>query len=67
MTIDVRGLKVGKVSGRVLTAPNMTAHNTFAKTDTVKPVRFTGTRRKGNTLSVKMPSKSVVVLTVEKS
>jgi len=62
VTIDVRGLKVTKVSGRVLTAPEMTTHNTFAKTDTVKPVQFTGTRREGNTLSVKMPSKSVVVL-----
>ncbi|MDP6491734.1 MAG: alpha-L-arabinofuranosidase C-terminal domain-containing protein, partial [Kiritimatiellia bacterium] len=62
VSIDVRGSKVAKVSGRVLTAPKMTAHNTFTKADAVKPEKFTGTRRRGNTLSVKMPSKSVVVL-----
>ncbi len=62
VSIDVRGSKVAKVRGRVLTAPKMTAHNTFTKTDAVKPEKFTGTRRRGNTLSVKMPSKSVVVL-----
>ena len=62
VSIDVRGSKVAKVSGRVLTAPKMTAHNTFTKADAVKPEKFTGTRRKGNMLSVTMPSKSVVVL-----
>jgi alpha-N-arabinofuranosidase len=59
---DVRGVKVSAVSGRLLTAPTMQAHNTFEDPDAVKPVNFTGARLSGGILHVELPSKSVVVL-----
>jgi alpha-N-arabinofuranosidase len=46
----------------VLTAPAMNAHNTFAAQDAVQPTVFGGAAVKGDTLEVKLPAKSVVVL-----
>ncbi len=59
---DIRGQHVSSVSGRVLTAPAMNAHNTFEQPNAVQPTPFTGARLSGSTLSVQLPSKSVVVL-----
>jgi alpha-N-arabinofuranosidase len=39
-------------------------HNTFDNPDNVKPVAFKGARLKGQTLEVKLPPFSVVVLEV---
>jgi alpha-L-arabinofuranosidase len=59
---DIRGVKVSTVSGRLLTAPTMQAHNTFEEPEAVKPVDFMGARLSGGMLTVELPSKSVVVL-----
>jgi alpha-N-arabinofuranosidase len=59
---DIRGVKVSTVSGRLLTAPTMQAHNTFEQPEAVKPVAFTGARLAGGMLNIELPSKSVVVL-----
>jgi alpha-N-arabinofuranosidase len=59
---DIRGVKVSTVSGRVLTAATMQAHNTFEDPTAVQPVAFTGARLSGGMLNVELPSKSVVVL-----
>jgi alpha-N-arabinofuranosidase len=59
---DIRGVKVSAVSGRVLTAATMQAHNTFEQPAAVQPVAFTGARLSGGMLKVELPSKSVVVL-----
>jgi alpha-N-arabinofuranosidase len=56
------GLTAKAVSGRVLTAPAVNAHNTFAEPDAVKPVPFTGATLAGETLTIALPAKSVVVL-----
>jgi alpha-L-arabinofuranosidase len=64
--LKFRGAAVAGVStGRVLTADAMQAHNTFDEPEAVKPEPFDGTEVSGNTLSVQMPSKSVVVLELE--
>lgn len=65
VAIELRGLKPSRVSGRILTAGDIDAHNTFEKPDTVKPVEFTGARLAGNGLEVRLPSKSVVALQLE--
>lgn len=52
------------VSGRVLTG-KMDAHNTFEKDDEVKPVEFAGATLEGDTLTVKLPTCSVVTLVVK--
>lgn len=53
------------VSGSILTADTMDAHNTFARPDAVKPAVFTGATLAGGKLDVDMPAKSVVVLTLQ--
>ena len=59
------GARAGGVSGRVLTAPSITAHNTFDAPETVKPVPFRGARLDGDSLRVELPAKSVVVLQLQ--
>jgi alpha-L-arabinofuranosidase len=49
----------------VLTGPAMNAHNTFAAPDAVKPATFDGASIKGDGLEVKLPAKSVVILTLK--
>ncbi len=64
LTTKVAGLKAGKVSGRVLTAAAMDAHNTFARPNAIQPTEFKA-QRKGDQIVANLPPKSVVVLTVE--
>ncbi len=49
-------------NGRILTAPELNRHNTFDHPDAVKPSPFDGAHVNGATLTVNLPSKSVVVL-----
>jgi alpha-N-arabinofuranosidase len=50
------------VSGSILTADAMDAHNTFDRPDAVKPASFKGAVLNGNQLDIAMPAKSLVVL-----
>jgi alpha-N-arabinofuranosidase len=59
---EVRGADVSQVSGQVLTADAINAHNTFEQPDAVRPAAFDGASLSGNTVTVNLPSKSVVVL-----
>jgi alpha-N-arabinofuranosidase len=59
------GLAPKGVSGRVLTAAAMNARNTFAAPDAVKPAAFTGATLAGDSLTIALPAKSVVVLALE--
>jgi alpha-N-arabinofuranosidase len=62
ISCPVIGYSFKNVTGEVLTAGEMSAHNTFEEPDLVKPVSFNGFKLKGNILTVTMPPKSVVVL-----
>jgi alpha-N-arabinofuranosidase len=62
ITIKLAGLTARQVSGQVLTAPRMDDRNGFDAPDVVKPAPFAGGRLAGDTLSVTLPAKSVVVL-----
>ncbi len=64
IAVEVRGMACSTVSGRILTAEAMNAHNTFDVADAVGPVEFDGARIRGGQLAVKLPAKSVVVLTL---
>lgn len=62
---ELRGRTAEQVSGRVLTAPAMNAHNAFDAPQAVSPVDFQGMeRRGGSALRVQLPPMSVVVLEV---
>jgi alpha-N-arabinofuranosidase len=59
---SIEGAGVSQVSGRVLTAPTITAHNGFDNPDAVKPAAFTGAKLDGGALKIELPPKSVVML-----
>jgi len=62
-TLD--GVAAKTVSGQVLTAATMNAHNTFDAPDAVHPVPFTGATLEAGRLQVRLPSKSVIVLELD--
>ncbi len=59
---QIQGVSAKTVSGRVLTAAEMNAHNTFDHADAVKPEPFNEARIAANGFTAKLPPKSVVVL-----
>jgi alpha-N-arabinofuranosidase len=61
----LEGIDADAVSGRILTAEELDAHNTFDEPNQVKPESFDGAEIDDDTLTVKLPARSVVVLTLE--
>ena len=59
------GVKVSKVTGRVLTAAAMNAHNTFDEPNVVKPIEFDDVKLKEGGFDIELPAKSVVVLEIK--
>ena len=64
VSVNLRGLAVSRVSGRVLTAPAIDAHNTFDEPDVVRPVDFRDVQVEEDHLTIQLPAKSVVALEV---
>jgi alpha-L-arabinofuranosidase len=62
ITIDLRGIKMGNVSGRVLSSEKLQDHNTFENPQKIKPVPYKGVTITGNQLKLSLPPFSVVVL-----
>ncbi len=62
---EVRGMAPSGVRGRVLTADQMTSHNTFDAPDRVRPAELETAAIQGNQLTVTVPAKSVVVLQLQ--
>jgi alpha-N-arabinofuranosidase len=65
VTINLDGVTAAAVSGRVLTASAINAHNTFDAPEAVKPAAFNGASVQGGSLVVTLPAKSVVVLELQ--
>ena len=65
ISCDVQGATLKGVIGRVLTAPDMTAHNTFAQSDVVRITGFSGAKTTQSGFSVTLPSKSIVALELQ--
>jgi alpha-N-arabinofuranosidase len=65
LTCELRGMTCKTVSGQVLTAPEMSSHNTFADPNVVHPEPFDGARISRGALRIHLPSKSVVALALE--
>lgn len=64
MLIDLRGGDYSGVTGRILTAPQLNAHNNFENTDGVRPVVFNEAEIRKNIVSLTLPAKSIVVLEI---
>ena len=62
---ELQGAKAQKISGRMLSTAEITAHNTFDKPELVKPSEFKAFKVTDNGFSTTLPQKSVVVLEVE--
>ena len=65
ITIDVRGLAVKTVAGRILTSKKLQDYNSFDQPTKIQPVVFNGAKLSNNTLTVELPPYSVVVLTLK--
>ncbi len=65
LSVKLAGVSPRSVAGRVLTAPEMSTHNTFEAPDAVRPAAFSGAAVRGDTLEVNLPAKSVVVLALK--
>ncbi|MBN2337733.1 MAG: alpha-N-arabinofuranosidase [Acidobacteria bacterium] len=62
VSVGIEGARVSAVTGEVLTAAAMDAHNTFENPEMLHPVPFTEAALEGGRLDVRLPAKSVVVL-----
>ena len=62
---ELQGAKAGGLTGRVLSATEMTAHNTFDQPENVKPAAFAAFKTTEAGFSAMLPAKSVVVLEVQ--
>ncbi len=62
LDIDLKGLQVHFISGRILVSKKIQDCNTFDSPEHVKPVAFNQVQEKGGTLHVSLPPGSVVVL-----
>jgi alpha-N-arabinofuranosidase len=63
VTLNVAGQNPQSAEGQVLTAQAMDAHNTFNNAQAIKPVPFSARAADGK-LTVKVPAKAVVVVSV---
>jgi alpha-L-arabinofuranosidase len=64
LTVKLEGVRGASVTGRILTAQALDAHNTFDSPEAVKPAPFSGANLAGDTLTVVLPPKSVVMLDI---
>ena len=63
--MEIRGQAIKEVTGRILTAPELSAHNTFEQPDRVKPAIFSDAKLKKQNITLKLPAKSIVVLEIK--
>ena len=64
LEIDLGGVAATSVTGQILTAGTLQAHNTFDEPEAVKPVAYEGARLAAPGLKMRMPAHAVVVLRV---
>ena len=62
ITVNLKGGKYTAVTGRILTSEKVQDFNSFENPEKIKPAAFKGASLKENTLIVKLPAFSVVVL-----
>ncbi|MFP5391210.1 MAG: alpha-N-arabinofuranosidase [Gammaproteobacteria bacterium] len=65
VNLDVKGSTVTSASGKVLTAEQMDAHNTWKAPQAIKPAAYSA-KANGGKLTLALPAKSVVVVALEK-
>ena len=64
LSCNIDGVKMGKVSGRILTASKISNYNTFEENN-IYPVVYNGAKFEKGALNISMPAKSIVALSIE--
>jgi len=62
VTCDIRGISATTSTGKVLTAQEISSHNTFESPNSVATKKFDGHSVRNNVLTVRMPAKSVAAI-----
>jgi alpha-N-arabinofuranosidase len=65
LVCSIKGWKPATILGRMLTASEMNAHNTFEHPAVVKPAAFDGARLTAAGFGATLPAKSIVVLALK--
>ena len=65
LSATITGASAQHVTGEMLSAPAMDAHNTFEEPYAVYSTPFTGASVNGGVLSLTLPAKSIVVLSLQ--
>ncbi|MFE8101689.1 alpha-N-arabinofuranosidase [Brenneria goodwinii] len=65
LSINLGSLKAKSVSGEILTSTVMDAHNIPGQSEVIRPVNYQDGKINGSVLSLKIPAKSVVVVSLE--
>ncbi len=63
--IDLATIKINNVSGTILTAKTLDAHNTFENPATVAPAVFKGVKVSKSGLTINIPSKAIIALELQ--
>jgi alpha-N-arabinofuranosidase len=65
VALNIPGQSIKAVKGNVLTADAMDTHNTFKSPQAIKPASFSAAAGADGKLTVKVPAKAVIVVSVE--
>jgi alpha-N-arabinofuranosidase len=65
VTLLLSGATVRSAKGEILSAGTLDAHNTFDAPDAIRPTTFTGASVKSGRVSLTLPAKSVLVLSLQ--
>lgn len=63
--LSLTNVKITSASGRILTSPQITDHNTFESPHVVEPKEFKGVKMNEGKLEITLPPKSIVVLEIK--
>ena len=62
--IVINGISAKNITGRILTSKDVRDFNDFDHPETIKPSPFKGAKAKKGTIEMKLPAKSITVLTI---
>jgi alpha-N-arabinofuranosidase len=65
LTMELGEVEGNKVSGKLLSSPEINGHNTFENPNKVVPLEFKGAEIQQGKLKLRLPAKSVVVLEID--
>jgi len=65
ISVNIDGAKYTSVTGRIITSKKLQDYNSFEEPNKIQPVDFKDAKISANSLQVKLPPFSVVVLTLK--